>query len=90
MTEARRAQLDLIGNIADRAVQVYASHNIRAERLDFIMDITTVHFGGNKLRLTDLLEADEFNFIHDIAGINRHLDRATGKLTDAFSPRYSA
>lgn len=90
MDEARKAAFDLIGKIADRAVSVYANNNVRVERLDVLMDITSVHFSGCKLRLDDLLAADDFNFIHDVAGINRHLDRETYMLRDGFSPRFTA
>ena len=38
---------------------------------------------------TGLLEADQFDFIHDVAGIHRHMDRSTGKLGDCFSPRFT-
>ena len=88
--EARRVTLDLIGKIADRAVNLYAQNDIRVERLNVLMDVITTHFGGCKIRLADLLDADDFNFAHDIGGINRHLDRMTGRLTDGFTPRYSA
>ena len=43
-----------------------------------------------KLRLDDLLAADDLNFLHDVAGINRHLDRDTYALLDGFFPRYAA
>lgn len=87
---ATAVAMDLIGKIADRAVAVYASHDIRVARQDVLMDISTVHLSGsNKLRLEEFLAADDQNFIHDIAGINRHLDRETGKLMDCFSPRFS-
>jgi hypothetical protein len=52
-----------------------------------MMDVTACHANGCPLQLEKLLKADEFTFVHDVFGIERHLDRATGKLTDAFSPR---
>lgn len=36
-----------------------------------------------------LLAADDFNFLHDIAGIARHMDRETGRLGDCFLPRFA-
>lgn len=87
---ATAAAMDLIGKIADRAVSVYAANDVRVERRDILMDISSAHLsGGNKLRLEELLAADDMNFIHDVAGINRHLDRETGKLMNCFSPRFS-
>jgi hypothetical protein len=72
----------------------------RAKRLDLIgrnysglsctMDVTAAHCNGNPLRLEDLLKADDFNFMHDVCGIARHLNRDTGKLENFFSPRFSA
>lgn len=88
---ARDAAMDLIGKIADRAVQAYANNNIRVERQDVFMDITACHFrAGQRLRLDELLAADDMNFLHDVAGINRHLDRETFILRDGFRPRFSA
>lgn len=89
MDMATAVAMDLIGKIADRAVAVYAGHDIRVDRKDVLMDLSMVHLSGNKLRLEELLAADDMNFIHDVAGINRHLDRETGKLMDCFSPRFS-
>jgi hypothetical protein len=87
--EARTAELELVGKIADRAVAVYDSHNIRVDRLDTLLDVLSVHQKIQPLRLADLLAADDLNFIHDITGINRHLDRDNYKLNDGFSPRFS-
>jgi len=80
MDGARNAAMALIGKIADRAVNLYAQQEIRVERLDILLDITTCHFNVQKLRLDDLLDADDANFAHDIAGINRHLDREANEL----------
>lgn len=79
----------IIREIADRAFTICKRHKLRnIKRLDLEMDVTAVHANGCPLRLVDLLEADEFNFSHDIFGIHRHLDRETGKLGDCFSPRF--
>lgn len=86
---ARDAALKTINQIADRAVHVYAEHEVRVDRLTVLMDVSACHFGGQKLRLDDLLAADDLNFIHDIAGINRHLNRETYVLENCFSPRFS-
>lgn len=90
MDMATAVAMDLISKIADRAVSVYAANDVRVERQDILMDISSVHLsGGCKLRLEELLAAGDMNFIHDVAGINRHLDRETGKLMNCFSPRFS-
>lgn len=86
---ARDAALTLIGKIADRAVNVYAQHDVRVERQNVLLDITACHFSAQRLRLDDLLAADTLNFIHDVGGINKHLDRENCVLLDGFSPRFS-
>lgn len=86
---ARDHALEVIKKIAARAVHVYAQHDVRADEVTIIMDLTACHMHGQKLRLEDLLAADDFNLIHDVGGINRHLDRKTYMLMDGFSPRFS-
>src|SRR5687767_3117048 len=87
---ARNAAMGTIGKIADRAVEVYAKHGVRIERMMIVMDLTACHFqGGQKLRLDDLLAADDFNFMHDVRGINYNLDRDTYQLRNGFSPRFA-
>jgi len=74
-----------IGKAADRALSLFPD----ADHQTFLMDLTAAHANGNPLDLDKLLGFDDFNFTHDICGINRHIDRATGKLMDRFSPRCS-
>ena len=62
--------------------------NVRSLQ-DWIMDFTAVHANGNPLRLNELLEADNFNFMHDAFGIAACLNRETGQLEKNFRPRYS-
>ena len=51
--------------------------------------LTVVHLNICPLDLQRLLEADDFNFLHDILGIQRHADLNTGKLRDCFIPRFA-
>lgn len=60
------------------------------DRLTLLMDVTACHANGTPLRLAELLAADEFNFMHDIGGIQRHIDRKSGKLRNHFLPRFTA
>lgn len=76
--------------IAGRAVAQARRQDIRLNKLDLVMDLTAVHANDCPLKLQALLEADEFNFSHDVVGIRRKLDRDTGRLTDEFCPRYAA
>lgn len=80
----------VIGEIADRAVRLYEKHDVRIERLTVLLDVLTCHSKVQPLRLDDLLAADDYNFLHDIGGINRHLDRDAYRLGDGFLPRFSA
>lgn len=81
--------METIGKIADRAVALYAKHGVQVDRCDTLLDIMAVHQKVQPLRLADLLDADDFNFLHDVTGINRHLDRENYRLNDFFSPRFS-
>jgi len=85
----RDAAIELIKQIAERAVQVYAQHDVRADYTTIVMDLMACHTRCHKLRLDELLAASDFNLIHDVGGINRHLDPETSQLRDGFSPRYS-
>lgn len=41
------------------------------------------------LDLQGLLEAQDVDFVHDICGIQRHINRETTELEDFFVPRYA-
>lgn len=89
--EITKADRPLIEKVARRALLLDRKSNGKraACGMDWRMDITATHANGNPLRLSDLLDADDFNFAHDVFGISRHLDRDTGKLTGFFRPRFS-
>lgn len=53
---------------------------------DLQMDIIATHQNGTPLDFQKLFNFDAFNFIHDILGIQRELNRRTGKL-EYFLPR---
>lgn len=78
-----------INKIAGRAFEIAKDFGHKRKAVEFAMDVTAVHANGNQLRLDDLLAADDFNFIHDVFGIWRHLNRSTGKLGNHFRPRFS-
>lgn len=89
--DATKHDQAVIQKIAERAHKMISAMGpTRRDTLDYNMDITATHLNGCKLRLLDLLTTDDFNFMHDITGIGRHLDRETGKLKDHFLPRFSA
>jgi hypothetical protein len=74
-----------IDAIVTRAAELFPERN----RTDIAMDIVATHNHACRLRLADLLAADDFNFAHDIAGIGKHLNRETLRLTNCFWPRFN-
>jgi hypothetical protein len=80
---------NLIHEIVERADEVGLISRRAYCRLTCMMDLTAAH-ESHPLRLADLLAADQFNFVHDVAGIARHMNRETGQLENHFLPRFSA
>ena len=80
-----KAEIELASDIAKRAVKLLGS----GEVLTFAMDIQACHTNGCCLKLVDLLIAKNGDFLHDVCGINQHIDRETGELKDCFLPRYA-
>jgi hypothetical protein len=60
------------------------------DEFNLTMDLTAVHCNGCPLFLEGLLNADDFNFAHDVYGIVENINRDTGKLENCFLPRYAA
>ncbi len=83
-SKGTKAEIELSSDIAKRAVGL-----LGGKVMAFAMDIQACHTHGCCLKLVDLLKADNSNFLHDVIGINQHLDRDTGKLMDCFLPRYA-
>lgn len=83
--DCKKEDHELISKIVDRVIKEQPF----IKKMDLSMDIAAVHCNGNKLDLEKLLNADNFNFNHDVFGIMRHIDRTTGKLQDCFLPRCS-
>jgi hypothetical protein len=86
--EVSKPDQELIFRIAERADEVGLISRRTYPKITCVMDLTAVHT-KTPLRLNELLDADQFNFVHDIAGIARHLDRDTGNLGGFFTPRFS-
>ena len=59
------------------------------DRIGLEMDLTAAHANGNPLDLAAMLRGSRSDLLHDVAGIQRHIDRATGHLGNCFSPRFS-
>ena len=80
-----REDIDVIDRIVKRA----RKHGINREVIYLHMDLCAAHITC-PLKLEELLEANTFDFVHDVVGIVNHLNRETGELEDCFVPRYAA
>lgn len=92
--DATKHEMKLIKAISKRVQEmdyIYSlEHDVEYPLMEAMMDINACHSNGNPLRLKDLLEADNFNFMHDVFGIRRHINRETGELENLFSPRFTS
>ena len=77
--------IETIGKIVNRAVAINPAYN----KTTVMMDLLVLHDTGVEMRWEEFLNAPVFDFMHDINGINRHLNRRTYKLEDGFCPRYA-
>lgn len=87
---AKFSQLEetIVQRIVSRAVALYSDLGRSRDELDIRMDIAATHYHC-PLQLEALFNADRTNFLHDIGGIERHLDRETGQLMNCFRPRFA-
>lgn len=84
--EITKEQIELIVLIAKRAEKMEL---MAFERMSLIMDLQTAHEEFN-LRLQELLDADDYNFAHDIVGIQNNINRLERKMKNIFVPRYAS
>ena len=82
---SKKETIKIIGQIADRAVTINPSY----DKTTVMMDLLALLETGVKMRWDELLNAPLFDFMHDINGINQHLNRRTYKFEDGFWPRYA-
>ena len=80
----RSHDLYVVNKIVERAQTFFPDRDER----DIRMDLLAAHLSC-PLRLDDLLNAADVDFVHDIVGIERHLDRQLFYLRDSFVPRYA-
>lgn len=82
-------EMILISKIANRALVLAEKYEVPyADKLSAVLDIEYAH-KQVPMRLQELLEADDFNFSHDVLGIRRHMNRRTYKLEGSFLPRFA-
>lgn len=82
-----KEKLEKYVKICERA----ESLGFEGERHTLMMDIESADLSFN-LRLDDWLNADDFNFMHDINGIRNHIDRSEFPATNFnfFLPRFAS
>lgn len=80
----------LIRHISLRAVDLLKrAHDVDVPPEYIASELWLVHDSICRLLLQQLLDADDYNFAHDIGGIHRHLDVAGMTLRDCFVPRFA-
>ena len=87
MKKLTKAEFELCDKIAERAMEMgfYTDNKITA-----YMDITNAAKYWN-MRLEEWLNADDFNFAHDIVGIYKNIVREYPvEFTNFFVPRFAS
>lgn len=85
---ATKAEFELISKIGNRALVMCKERGIRAQKSDIVMDLEACH-ETTPLDFERLYHFPDFDFLHDIFGINKNLNRDTLKLENCFLPRCS-
>jgi len=81
----KKESYELIMKIVERAEE---KGFLMFDRLSLMMDLECC-IDLFELRLEDFLNADDFNFSHDIVGIQNNLNRETKKMDNFFIPRFA-
>lgn len=76
-------EFEIITRITKRAYEIRITSDITALQMDLI----AVHQNDVRLDFEKLLQADDFDFAHDICCIRSNLNRKNGKLENHFLPR---
>ena len=85
-----RYEVELIEKVVARAEALAKKHGVPFNRMNAHMDVTACHCNGSELKLAEMADpgkVQDSDFAHDFFGIQRHIDRSTGKLQDCFVPR---
>lgn len=80
-------EIIMIDKIVRRFAQICAEHNKQLAIVETMMDIILTHSQNHKLSLIGLLLTNDNDFVMDIVGIIKNMDRTTGMLTNGFVPR---
>lgn len=79
--------INTIHRIADRAKEYYSIIGLTDTIARIRRDILVCQRGDTPLNLEKLISMDDDNFVHDIMGIRRNLNRTNGKMYNNFLPR---
>ena len=61
---------------------------VQGDRITALMDMEKATEKFN-LRLVDMLNSDNFNFVHDFVQIQNDINRQTGEFSGRFVPRFA-
>lgn len=84
-----KAERELISRVVERGHKLKLTRD-NYDPMTLRMDVTAVHLNCMKLDFDKLLAFPDFDFVHDIFGIARHIDRENAQLRDCFVPRCAA
>jgi hypothetical protein len=79
-----------INEVSKRAWYLYQKHGHVADMLSIQMDLEFCHANGCNLDFARMLAGSDYDLLHDVSGINAHIDRKTGQLQHGFLPRFAA
>lgn len=81
---------EILYEIIERVEEEFSFQNL--DKLSLSMDLASIEEDESfEMDWKGLLKADKFNFMHDLCGIQKHIDRTSfpGKLRDGFRPRFA-
>lgn len=80
-------QAELIRKCAARAANLYEKSGETCCKLRIEMDLSAANANGCPMDFTKLLDFPDASFMHDVGGIQSHINRTNGRLTACFLPR---
>ncbi len=79
---------EIIVKIVDRVKALtHAREYLSYPAIDCEMDLIACHMNGMPLKLEEMLAMPEGDFVHDVWGILKHINRQTGQIENCFVPR---
>lgn len=80
----RVEEMNTMVAIVERAEKL----GICRDRLTLLIDLDKAHQQFD-LRLEEMLAAEDFDFAHDVRGIQNNIDRSVGVVVNFFVPRFA-